>query len=354
MLTSKDLQEDGITIMDMDTMEEQEHLGNGKSFKLALDVEAAHEILAGEVGLDLQGFEQLAEGELSRVYAVQIDGRECVAQFRTEGDAFAKAQRLAARWGSALPMMRILARGSVCHRSTQIHYMVTERLPGVAANQLSAEAQTLLVQPMAEVLYQMARCPLGDKEGWGSLDRHGNAPQTSWPEALEAYFTTDSPFYGNWKKLYDTRYLEKNVFEPGYEQMLALAALAPTEPRLVHGDFHLGNILVMLGHDHGGTAEGETARITGVIDWEQAMAGDFVFDVATVDLWHPQLRFSQAVHAYWEVQQEELPHFAERLRCYRLFKALDGMRFFAKQGSPEGYAYVRQQVLELTADAHRS
>ena len=43
---------------------------------------------------------------------------------------------------------------------------------------------------------------------------------------------------------------------------------APTEPRLVHGDFRLGNLLV----EHG--------RLTGVLDWELAHLGDTHEDLA--------------------------------------------------------------------------
>ena len=43
---------------------------------------------------------------------------------------------------------------------------------------------------------------------------------------------------------------------------------APTEPRLVHGDFRLGNLLV------------EQGRLTGVLDWELAHLGDFHEDLA--------------------------------------------------------------------------
>lgn len=54
---------------------------------------------------------------------------------------------------------------------------------------------------------------------------------------------------------------------------LALAWLAahlpaPTEPRLVHGDYRMGNLLA------------EDGRLTGVLDWELAHAGDFHEDLA--------------------------------------------------------------------------
>ena len=48
---------------------------------------------------------------------------------------------------------------------------------------------------------------------------------------------------------------------------------APVPPRLVHGDYRLGNLLV-------GVAGEDRGRLTGVLDWELAHRGDFHEDLA--------------------------------------------------------------------------
>ena len=47
---------------------------------------------------------------------------------------------------------------------------------------------------------------------------------------------------------------------------------APIEPRLIHGDFRIGNLMAQ--------AEGAGIRLTGVLDWELAHLGDFHEDLA--------------------------------------------------------------------------
>ena len=47
---------------------------------------------------------------------------------------------------------------------------------------------------------------------------------------------------------------------------------APGQPRLIHGDFRIGNLMAQ--------AEGEIVRLTGVLDWELAHLGDFHEDLA--------------------------------------------------------------------------
>ena len=49
-------------------------------------------------------------------------------------------------------------------------------------------------------------------------------------------------------------------------------APAPLEPRLIHGDFRIGNLMAR--------AEGEGIRLTGVLDWELAHLGDYHEDLA--------------------------------------------------------------------------
>ncbi len=75
--------------------------------------------------------------------------------------------------------------------------------------------------------------------------------------------------------------LEKDVFEQGYGKMMELAAYAPKHPYLVHGDFHTGNFI----------AAGD--RITAIVDWEMAMQGDFMFDLAGLHFWSPHLQFPE-------------------------------------------------------------
>ena len=46
--------------------------------------------------------------------------------------------------------------------------------------------------------------------------------------------------------------------------MIDLASVSPQETYLVHGDFHLGNMLT------------DGSNITAVVDWEMALYGDFM------------------------------------------------------------------------------
>jgi hygromycin-B 4-O-kinase len=65
---------------------------------------------------------------------------------------------------------------------------------------------------------------------------------------------------------------------------------------LVHGDFGSNNVLA------------ENGRITGVIDWSEAMVGDTLYDTANLFFWRPWLACMEAQCRYMEL------HAADRLQ----------------------------------------
>ncbi len=147
------------------------------------------------------------------------------------------------------------------------------------------------------------------------------------------FLKEQSGFWEGWYSLFEHSFLERDVFEHLYAIMMDLAKCSPGERYLVHGDFHLGNMLT----------DGRT--VTGIVDWEMAMYGDFVFDLATQHLWTPQLQIPQMVRDVWTSEGREIPKFEERLRCALLFKGLDGLRFYAKKGDRNAYGMVKKSEL---------
>jgi len=129
------------------------------------------------------------------------------------------------------------------------------------------------------------------------------------------------------------------VFDQTYAAMIDLAQYAPKERYLVHGDFHLGNML------------SDKGRITAIVDWEMAMYGDFMFDAAVLHLWVPQIGFPQRLQEFWEREGEEIPHFEKRLLCYQLFKGLDGLRFYAKKDDKPSYDFMKSHLIQLLKQA---
>ncbi len=117
--------------------------------------------------------------------------------------------------------------------------------------------------------------------------------------------------------------------------MTELLKFCPEDRYLVHGDYGFGNIL------------SDGTRITAVIDWEASMYGDFLFDVAWLSFWSrkPDLESLYAEHL--KSQNREVPHFAERILCYKLYIGLRTLSFFAYSNQKEKYDGLKEHVGRL-------
>ena len=76
-------------------------------------------------------------------------------------------------------------------------------------------------------------------------------------------------------------------------------------------------------------------RITAVLDWGSSKYGDFLFDIANLVFYRPwfpawrNIDFAAEARAHYDAIGLAVPNFAERLACYTLRIALDGMSYSA-------------------------
>jgi hygromycin-B 4-O-kinase len=113
----------------------------------------------------------------------------------------------------------------------------------------------------------------------------------------------------------------------------------PEERGLIHNDYWFMNIL----------AEGE--RITGVIDWANALYGDPLYEVA-------RLAWGADWPGWWyadgaAVLRERygaMPDYDVRIACYQYHLALEDLRFYAKTGRRAEYDWARGTLLARVAE----
>jgi aminoglycoside phosphotransferase (APT) family kinase protein len=124
----------------------------------------------------------------------------------------------------------------------------------------------------------------------------------------------------------------------------------PDAPALVHWDYRLGNLLL----------EPETGRTTAVLDWVDLVAGDPVYNLATVEdhniNWQTQdvvrrrrLR-EQFLAAYDAHSSDSRPaDFHDRKRLYHLCHRLNAMACL-----PDWYANASEEIRTERAAVHRA
>jgi hygromycin-B 4-O-kinase len=302
------------------------------SFKPEMSLQQAQEYLKYIEGNNISNVSAIEMGEISRVFSYMKDNRQFVIHFKSSRDSLDKSKYMYDHFSSKeVPIPKVISIGAL----NQLYYSITEKVLGQPVSSFKEKDMTGILDKVAKLFTNIADIKIDKTEGFGWISPYDSAACNTWIEYLTSFFSRESEFYGDWTKLYEESFLERDLFEDIYSAMIKLAEYAPEEPYLVHGDFHLGNML----------SDGN--RITGIVDWEMAMYGDFILDLATIHFWSPHLQLPQRVLKAWEAEGRTIPHFEERLLCYQLFKGVDGLRFFAKKDSRSGYDYVKNKLMNL-------
>lgn len=305
-----------------------------QSFKLHMDVYEATSKLNDLFKEPVSNVAAIEMGELSRVFSFSHLQKEYVIHFKNDRESFDKAKDIYEKYSSpSLPIPKVVKIGSL----PDMYYAISEKAAGKPISDWDEEnkVEAILNQLAIHFTY-MSQIPIDPAVGFGIITANQETGQRNWQETLVHFFDpAQEGFHHNWTRLYTDSFLEETLFTEGFDKMMALADYSPSEPHLVHGDFHLGNML----------SDGQ--RVTGIVDWEMAMYGDFMFDLAGLHFWAPQLEFPQRVRKSWIEGGKDIPYFEERLHCYLLFKGIDGLRFYAKKNDKDAYNYMRGRVIDL-------
>lgn len=304
------------------------------------DLARVRALLADQVGAEVRDVQPLAGGFFSRAFAATAGGKQYVIRLHADvhaAESFAKDDYAWRHFGSpALPIPRIVAQGETADGC----FAISERAPGRTLAELSSDEQWTLLPAVLDAFEAVGRVDVRASRGYGAWDATGNGQHRSWHSFLAAAIENHRDgYYQNWHRLFDESFLERDVYETVYRAMLRLAEFCPEERALVHTDYQFENIIVA------------GQRVTGVIDWANAIYGDPLYDVARWIAW-------SAMPGWWYDDSSDLmkerfgdaPHYDERIACYQCHIGLDDLRFYAKNGKQAEYDFFRDQLLALITD----
>lgn len=302
-------------------------------------IAAVRQLVRGHVGDGVEDIQPLSGGFFSQAFAAAVAGRQYVIRINAEvhaAESFAKDDYAWRHFASpALPIPRVVATGTTADG----YYAISERAAGKTLSDCSPEERTAILPALLDTLDAVRRADVSTSGGYGDWGSDGNGRFASWRGFLASAIDNHlDGYYANWHAWFDASFLERDLYETVFRQMLEFADSCPDQRALIHNDFQLENVL----------ADG--ARITGVIDWANALYGDPLYDVA----W---LRWQSANPGWWyddgaailDARYKSLPHYAERIACYQCHIGLDHLRFYTKTNNPTMYATARGWLLALLA-----
>ncbi|MFN8515069.1 MAG: aminoglycoside phosphotransferase family protein [Chloroflexia bacterium] len=301
------------------------------------EVGRVRELLVGRFAEDVGEVRLLGSGEFSRAFAFVAGGKDFVVRVNGAvhaAESFAKDEYAWRHFASRrLPIPRVVMIG----QEGEGYFAISERAAGRVMTELDPAERRALLPGLLVALEAIGAVDVRGARGFGDWDGEGKGKFGSWREYLAAVMEDESEgYYKNWHAMFEDGSLERGVFEAVYRHMLALLDQCPEERGLIHNDYWFMNIV------------GEGARITGVIDWANALYGDPLYDIA-------RLSWGSAWPGWWYAdgaaflreRYGALPGYDARLACYSCHFGLDDLRFYAKTGRRAEYAWARERLVRL-------
>ena len=273
--------------------------------------EAAYRFLRQRFGDGVEMGGDLPQGAWSRAYAFRLGGRDLVARFNRDRQAF-DADRLALRFASpALPIPDVLEVGEA---DGGYSYAISERCFGDFLEDLAPERAEAAIPSLLATLDALRGADTSESSGFGPWDEGGNGRYRDWSEFLvDVERGTPEAFRTTWRRDLARNELAERTFGEGMRELEGLVWRCPNRRDLVHSDLLHGNAFV------------SGARISGVIDWQCALYGDHLFELAWLTFcappWAPGLAtvgLGGRALDHLRAAGVDLTDFEIRLRCYEI------------------------------------
>ncbi len=292
-------------------------------------------LLNDQLGGSVSEIEPITTGEISEAYFFQMGNEQLVARFVQPKlrDTLYKDRYVSAKLvASQVPVAVFVSVGDFEGGT----YAVTRRCPGVILDDLDSHSYETLIPQLVQTLDLIHQSDVSGTSGYGSFDAKGEGRWKDWASFLLAVGqeeTDELGFYGQWYSLFDEGILERDFFFRLYDELQERCADLPAVRHLVHADFGFDNVLA------------DNSCVTAVIDWANAAFGDFLFDVARMQLLQPEWEFERHFQQLYATQNRVLTGYDNRMWCCTCYMALDLMRFYAQTKRPDAYAWAKQKIL---------
>jgi len=284
------------------------------------------------------GIVPLSGGNWSQAFAFRQRERDWVIRFGEYGEDFAK-DRLAHQFSSPdLPIPRVAEIGS----GLGLHYCVSERVAGQFIDDADASEMVKLIPAVFRMLDALREADIQGLDGIGMLDANGEAPFTSWPDYLLSV-DEETERVSGWHDALEDSPPTLEIYRNSLGYLRQNVTACPNVRHLLHTDLLHYNVFVS------GNA------ISGVIDWGNAMIGDFLYDLAHFTFYAPWYATMNGIdwlaeaRSHFEAIGLKVDDFDVRLRCCELHIGIGGLAYGASRRSwtsSETHAARLAKVLE--------
>ena len=285
-----------------------------------------------ERGHDVAELIPVTGGLWSATYAFTEAGRDYIVRFHERRDDLEK-DRFAMRWGS--PRLRVPQIVDIADTPLG-PYGISVRARGSPIDDLDADGMRAVLPALFATLDAIREASTSGTTGYGLWHGDGNAPTPTWRANLvneDAIARSRATLVGS--------PVGTAAFDAGVERMRGLVDSCPETRYVVHNDLLYRNVL----HGPDGIV---------MLDWGASIYGDFLYDMALLTIWWPYYASRwRGIDIRAEIERHyaeiglQIPHFAERLRCYELDIATSHIAFQGSYGMWDTAAWTAKRTADL-------
>lgn len=260
----------------------------------------------------ISDFCQLTEGLSSQAFGFRFDKNNYVIRINTAIDGFKKDAYVSQMFRSeSLPIPEVV---EVDYMKNGKAFCIARKADGIRIQDLEVEELPQITKSVVDVVGAIANADLTGTSGFGRFNSKGEGAFSSWNAFLQSIW--DSAYY-DWNRVHNQ--LDRHTIEKMFTCMANLNKYCPETRTLIHGDFGSYNVLT------------DKSSITAVIDWDLALFGDPLYELATLLFWNED----HMTHVREELQLRGNTNYAsERLLCYQLHCGLQELYWStANQGT---------------------
>ena len=306
-----------------------------------IQIEQAIEFLTAHFGKDVVDVEIVGKGLWSQSFFFRRANADYVLRFGNEGESYEK-DRIASKYSSNnLPIPTITETGT----ALGLYFAISERASGTMIDELEQNEMDKMISTILEMLNAIREANISATTGYGHWDKNEAGQYSSWQKFLLAVGTDDpkSKIHG-WRASLESSPQGNKLFDQITHKLKILAEKCYAGRHLIHTDLLHFNVLA------------ENNKISAVIDWGNAMYGDFLYDLANFTFWaplHPAIQkidWKAKAREYFIEKGIEIQDFEKRLHLCELHIGLAGMAWNAHNTNWKELEATSKRIMDLAED----
>jgi hygromycin-B 4-O-kinase len=310
------------------------------TLKTRINPEEVKNFLNKKFDFKVDNLEFLKGGEFSQAFSYDVRNQSHVIKIRDTRKQFDKeliAYESIKEKDDTIPIPRIYDIGEFQgNENNKLYYCISEKVEGKILTEYRYSEMKIIDPFLIRMLIKIHKVDISDTMNFGKWTKFEQTSFKSWKNYILDFINSQKIY---WNKIYSNGIFEKELHETLGKEIEDLMQYSSEKRYLVHGDYGYDNVLA--------TPQG---KITGVIDWEHSMFGDFVYDIAWLDFWgfvqeNNYYKIYRRIHD--KISDEEIINYDERIRCYRLYIGLGALAFFSESNQKKKYLSAKERIEKL-------